>query len=1178
MANVVSHGLSRPTALQYLIDEGLLAADAPKNSYTWQVVSNEDDGDFGDDELLTTKTCVVWSRGGLVRKSFRFESENEPVGQALLTYFNVDQDTHLYTAHVTVRRTEEAQEHGEKRNCAKLSNRRSKALVIFLKTQAHIYFLSGSSHVIHLPFEVQCAVAAPNGLVIQRKLKEPASGSPSLKFPRKPRESFVFTQTQPWSGKISQGPTAFSTADLGSLQQLPQVTLPLLGDLLVIPKERSDASWPRLFSLTDPLTEFGLVIANTNVLGDSHPASQNREGNRKNSLSSSEEILYISGSSDWTPTSHLVTEFPILAVTFNRDTCKYTVWKFSYLDSELASKDTCNPPSRRKSRRSSFPPGGGTVATTPVAAGSFSLRDSFGGPGAILGTRSSQAPEEFDAKVQFESSLDPEFESIGVPRRQSRRVSSRVARADLSFSNEHSAFTELATGHQSVPSRRAPSVGTQYSRTSVGGAVSNGQTSFSSAQLNRSFSSHIDAPVDSLLVELNAGGDFEGFKGMGLDDVDFEGLRKEIVLTKLHTIAAKHSNLRFSSRHQAASSQCKVFMLSSPHSTTDEKVKKGVVIHIFEPTEKRLRIMNLNTQRPVKHGSNKRFPGPEEQAVSVLWHSEQNMDGILGACKLSDGDMSRVLVLSESADGFGELTLRTIWGMSTRVSLPVNLTMYHFRSLGTDVSPAARPRENGLKRMLTRGPRALVGLQNPRAEGVVDILDDEGRLHQLQITMRPRNKQVLKVLSVCQLVLLDGHAGEGMMVGWWNAKQWLKQESIDVVDAEHSAMVIILFTITLSLCSAMTSRKRLPLQQRSSRSRLTRANSSVQADAESWGAMMSQEARFGGLQAPWMQSNGWNWIPNEEDHPIPHSKDSVILRHVALAHDFIASPVGQHTVGPEGYLPTSKSKEPHHRQAVLSDLVSSLHLLHEEQKLHITLVDSVSMCLPPIIAQICKWLGWHDWSAAYEVEGEDMDCNALDNISYAMKAPCQPSLPDPLYEWIQESLISRVKVPFMTLGDIIKRRAIAEKEHPSSGAWTRLTPRTAMFASFFALLRLDMTSAEFVEAMLSAGIDNFVLETLPEAIAAPMQEAIACCQAEPPASWHEGLLRLIGREDLINLAQKSKAATSLSSSVTLTFLCTYRDLLKRIRLHFTKAIWTCKSYALRQLSQKTFAFLMDLPM
>ena len=65
-----------------------------------------------------------------------------------------------------------ASESGDER-CRKAtsSSRKSKALVVFLKTQAHVYFLSGTSHVLHLPFEVEYASAAPDGLIIQRKLQ-----------------------------------------------------------------------------------------------------------------------------------------------------------------------------------------------------------------------------------------------------------------------------------------------------------------------------------------------------------------------------------------------------------------------------------------------------------------------------------------------------------------------------------------------------------------------------------------------------------------------------------------------------------------------------------------------------------------------------------------------------------------------------------------------------------------------------------------------------------------------------------------------------------------------------------------------------------------------------------------------------------------------------------------------
>src|SRR5450432_4086492 len=163
MASVTSLGLHQPTALPYLVQECLLPPDAPANTYTWQNIPSHDDSASGDDELLVTKTCVVWSRGGLVRKSFRFEVEEEPVTQAVLTYFPSERNKKHLAA-------QENKEHPKSDSFEPLSDSkhseksRSKALVVFLKTQAHVYFLSGTSHVIHLPFEVEYVSPAPCGL------------------------------------------------------------------------------------------------------------------------------------------------------------------------------------------------------------------------------------------------------------------------------------------------------------------------------------------------------------------------------------------------------------------------------------------------------------------------------------------------------------------------------------------------------------------------------------------------------------------------------------------------------------------------------------------------------------------------------------------------------------------------------------------------------------------------------------------------------------------------------------------------------------------------------------------------------------------------------------------------------------------------------------------------------
>src|SRR5690606_4592369 len=109
------------------------------------------DGEEVEDELLITNTCVIWTRGQIFRKAFRLDLEKETITYALLTYFPTSEHYHD---------TEDAAATNLNPD-GHYTRALSKALVVFLKTQAHIYFLAGTSHVIHMPFEVEYACAAP---------------------------------------------------------------------------------------------------------------------------------------------------------------------------------------------------------------------------------------------------------------------------------------------------------------------------------------------------------------------------------------------------------------------------------------------------------------------------------------------------------------------------------------------------------------------------------------------------------------------------------------------------------------------------------------------------------------------------------------------------------------------------------------------------------------------------------------------------------------------------------------------------------------------------------------------------------------------------------------------------------------------------------------------------------
>lgn len=118
------------------------------------------------------------------------------------------------------------------------------------------------------------------------------------------------------------------------------------------------------------------------------------------------------------------------------------------------------------------------------------------------------------------------------------------------------------------------------------------------------------------------------------------------------------------------------------------------------------------------------------------------------------------------------------------------------------------------------------------------------------------------------------------------------------------------------------------------------------------------------------------------------------------------------------------------------------------------------------------------------------------------------------YDWIQVCLVSKQQVPFMLLSDLVSARSSRSAANMQRELWSKVTPRTLLFAHFFSVMESGWSSIKFVEALVASGLDSYVLETLPEAILAPLQEAIVQCQTEPPTNWDKNLLSIIGREDV----------------------------------------------------------------
>ncbi|KAE8441418.1 hypothetical protein EG329_004974 [Mollisiaceae sp. DMI_Dod_QoI] len=1132
MASVTSLGLHQPTGLQYAIQERLVPPDPPSTSYKWLNYCEDHGGSsFDDDELLVTPRCVIWSRGGIFRKSYKFDLESEDVTQALLTTF--PSLGPLATRERMLSPKERVQE------------RREPAAVVFLKTQAHVYFLSGTSHVIHLPFEVESASATPNGLIIQRKLRVDNLVAASLKFPRVPPNSFVSSQPQPWSAASSQQST-FSIADLGAPKQM---TIPhsTLKDMWDPPSLKNDSNWPRLFSLSDPLAEMGLVVAQSST---SENRRHRRSSTKITALDTAEEILHVSRRDEFTlKTSNSPL---VLALTLNRETSMYTVWKFAYIDEGSNITHRQRVPSGTMSRRrSSFVPGTGTGATTPVANGQSTLRDSIGGNPQITSRKPVKNEESKDEIADLVSSLDPDFESSSIPRRKSRRVSSMLARADLSSSHERSAFSELATGHQHQPIRRGESLGSQHVRNSIGTHAGANGTSFSQpTQFNQSLNSYLEAPVDDLLDELRAGGDFEGFHNMGLDDEEFDALRQEIILTNVCSVPAEHSNVRYSTQHVPAAAQCKIFTLTAPPSAADDKQGNTIVICILDPDEKKLLVLTLylkihKADSDPNHNHNNMASTERDITVVTLGHV-MRAKGVIDACRIDDGQVSRILVLTETPDGYGELSLQAPWSVLMKVPLPGQFIISNTRSLSHNPVPRAN-REGGFKRVLSQGPRALRGLRNTKPHGIVDLVDDEGKMHQLLLVLEPRNPHVRKILEVCRAVLPGSRGGEGMLVFWWNVMQWIRLESLDTVDTEWSALAITLFCLALALSVTSKDQPHPTHAKKKSRGFL-RSSSGAQSDSENWDLMMTQETSNGNPVPQWAANTGWKWLTElEETESASHGSDAVasiflpdsddtpsfVRMHVKLAREFASTRFAQDSMS--GCLPTSGSKSIETRKAALADIFVGLHLWNEERKLDTTTADSLTsgvVSLSPILAQLSRWLGWDTWIRYYEFEEA-----SLIDLDFDKDSPIKSMIPQTfecpaIYDWIQACLSSRALAPFITLPQLVASRS--ESSYNSTqdlDQWNKLTPRTLLLERFFGAMQHSWSAVQFVEALSTAGVDLLFLETLPEGVLVPLQEAVIESQTAPPANWSKELLALVGREDVTMLLKPGQRPRQMQSTL-----------------------------------------------
>lgn len=1158
MATVRSLGLHVPSALPFLIAENLLPPDPSDDQYAWK--TSVDDGPDGPvaDEIVWTKDCVVWSRAGIVTRVFRLDLEKEEIRHALITHFAPEKIKRSNASGSATQGQQRGKElmlaaagltsgsrDGEAQGPDSSNSRNglSRALVVVLKSQAHIFFLAGNSHVIPLPFEVDSVFATPRGLLFQRKV--PEEDKETTIYPMAPPNSFMsrpVTESQSLEVPLSK-------------TQRPSLTVSPAQGLDLKPKSSKHANLPRVFSLMDPHSEMGLVVTSQSSRWlKSSTASSRHSGLEV--LDPADEIVYVSPANELSGPSRAIVKGPlILVVTVNSHTGLYTIWTARYRDEEDTTPSNKKKERREtggaRSRRRSSHFGMATGATTPVARPS-TARESFGPRGDSWNTpglsHSQYSTEGKPDDEDLASRLGQDFGDLGVPSKTSRRVSSLLARADLATNQDRITFSDLATGSQSS------SVPHGGLRQSIGVASTRGSFGFNpraslppgGGSIYSANSSAAEGPVDRLLEELNNDSLYEGFESMDLKE-STSGLPEEVLLSKVESFPMKFSGNFQASATSKSSRRVKISTLTPSacgHSQSGHTA--ALALCVVDQNSKSMAIVNLRADRislskkdRVISKKSKKNVAPDERSLLVQATGVHHFSNILDACRIVDGEISRLAILSTTDEGEREISLQSPWCSPMTIEIPRKLMLYDPYGLSASTS-TNRPRESGLHRLMTDSSLTVNGLDHSSVSGRIDVVDDMKRKHSLQIQMEPSNEIIRRVIRVCRFVLRDTEkAGEGILIAWWEVMKWLHGRETSENDLEWTAMVIVLFSMAIPFIDSDQTQQ-TPVKRR--RKGLPRSSSGSYVDLESWEAMLDQESGSAGVVAPWMNNSAWGWIVEqdaEEDSGNAHRakkssatdqlnatrstfhKNSYLLRCATMTREFLRSPQGGDASGPDGYLPTAESYNGDPRRTALCTVLVGLHILREEQKLSICDTEQSRRALgllAPVLAQIGRYLGWKSWTwaedAYYGCEIASMDRWQFEDVEISMlDVPPEPFAPASIFVYL-ENAWRQPSTPFLSLLDLVS----ASDRSPKKGKlWQEcftLTPRMLALNGFLSEVHHCSTSLDKIKLLHRWGLTRNIIETFPEGVSAPLYEAIMQSQVRASTSWNAGLLELIGREDL----------------------------------------------------------------
>ncbi|KAK3618651.1 Anaphase-promoting complex subunit 1 [Elasticomyces elasticus] len=1121
MAHSLSLGIHTPIALPHLIAEGLLPPSPKPELYQWSTYVSDDDV---EEELLVTRTCVVWSQGNSVRNVYRFELEGEDVVQAVLTRFPVG-DTQRQDGLVGkegrggVGAGKRQLGHRQQTTAARTPSEGSaRALVILLKTKAHIHYLTGSKYIVPLPFEIEKAFPAPRGVILQRKPPTPPAIAvpPTPQLPAAPPNSFFFSQsqTQQPSASFLQSPNlAKSFQRSQPVKPSPLggggggVTLDARLDALfqdtlgpsTTAQQQAGEEVESLYSLTSPLSDLGLITYSLQHQKPRQPHRSQGTAVESESLDPAERVVYVSSENDLQHSSPPDSEHGelMLIITLNNDTQTLTLWHAWYIPptplSELLAQRAAQKAAKAK-RRSSFMSAVniGTGTTTPGVRTRDHGRESFAAAGSLRGVgvggeglkvgKQRAAKEGRRSEVAVASrqeeeegmkeSMDPDFvpavtaqslqqQGVGGVGGGNRRVSSMNADK---HANRDLVGASFATGG----ARRNTSFGGPNERKSFGGGThrkSRGSTPGSSI-FGRSLGVDND---DSMDVDSQAGEESvddivkhmrNTYETAGAENVFGavdDGFKRELVVRKLWSgTVGKWAGVGVGVLRD------RVGMAGG-----DE----GVGFWVCDRGTKAVtRVKLVVRQRELYPG----LVGAGRRVAVPIVVEEKAFGKAVDLIKIRHGKVEAIMLAARgiifSNKSREECPLPVVG--QYRVYSPYDLQPFNNIDIGESV---------GRNRTL-QIPQTGLLLAQPGIRATFDEVDGEGLHHRRRLQIRPEDPGIGHLLEVCQSVLPEGSVE---VRGLWCAALAKLEAGGGKGGDTGCGIEWVAFAATVLFYG-------VGLMDGKARAAVKLTEMSVGR-----GAHVLRMERHGRRV---LGREALRWLDGSQ---LDRRKDLMMPLAAGLAVE-LAQTVAV-------ALPTG--------EAVAVRLMLALHVAREEGKL--STLSAGKFSVGPIIAQIGHWIGQDAWGFAmgsyYDLEGAGEELWAYVKSAPARAVQVQVmDAPIGVYQWFEHAIVHCSTENYPTLSVIAGLDAGVAPSAAFNRTANALTPRIcALNGLLAATAGLTVGAVPTVELMAVHGLDNDMLETLPQAIAAPFMDAMSHCERDPPTTWPDNLLNLIGRDDTV---------------------------------------------------------------